>query len=75
MDKQGMIAAYILDGRGAGATIDWDQVNSWQEGQGILWLHLDYNDEFAKNWLQEKSGLQEVIVSALVNEEPQPRVQ
>lgn len=73
MSKQGIVAAYILDGRGGGEAIDWDQVNSWQPAQGILWLHLDYTDQVSRRWLEQESGLQEVIVSALLNEEPRPR--
>jgi zinc transporter len=71
--KSGLVFAYILDG-GAGKAMNWDRISSWEPGQGILWLHLDYADEGARQWLLEESGLDEVACAALMAEETRPRV-
>lgn len=71
--KSGLVFAYILKGR-SGTPIDWEQINGWQPEQGILWVHLDYADEGAKQWLIDKSGLDKVSRSALLAEETRPRV-
>ncbi|WP_299162588.1 zinc transporter ZntB [Accumulibacter sp.] len=71
--KSGLVFAYLLEG-GSGTAMNWDRIGSWEPGQGILWLHLDYADEGAKQWLVEESGLDEVSCAALMAEETRPRV-
>ena len=69
----GLIAAYILDGKGGGRSIGWNEINDWSEDDGILWVHLNYTDAVSESWLKEKSGLDELVVTALTNEDPRPR--
>jgi zinc transporter len=40
--SDGLVVAYVLDGRGGGREIGWDGVRSWQPSDGLLWVHLDY---------------------------------
>lgn len=73
-DQEGLIAAYVLDGKGGGRRLSWADIEGWSPGDGVLWLHFDYTAPAAERWLQEKSGLEEVVANALLAEESRPRV-
>lgn len=68
-----LISAYILDGKGGGRAVDWSGIRDWSESDGILWVHLDYSSPDSERWLNEESGLDEVVISALLSEDPRPR--
>jgi len=72
-NDNGLVTAYILDGRGGGKAVGWTEIAEWSEGDGILWVHLDYSSADAERWLNEKSGLDEVVITALTSEDPRPR--
>ena len=72
-NNDGLILAYILDGKGGGKKVGWDEINAWQPEQGILWIHLNYSLPDVQKWLAEKSGLDEVISDALTEEDSRPR--
>ncbi|MDX1776941.1 MAG: CorA family divalent cation transporter, partial [Desulfobulbales bacterium] len=72
-ESEGLILAYILDGKGGGRKVGWDEINSWQPQQGLLWVHLDYSKPDTQSWLIENSGLNEVIIEALMEEDSRPR--
>jgi zinc transporter len=72
-NANGLIFSYILK-NGSGQPIDWVRINSWRPDQGLLWLHLDYEDEGVKKWLLAKSGLDEISCIGLLAEEARPRV-
>lgn len=67
MDGNGLIHAFILDGNGGGRELCWDEINSWTPGKGILWLHLSYTSADVSSWLHENSGLESVVVEALLS--------
>lgn len=69
----GLICALQLDGKGGGTPLDWDQVFRHEAKNGILWVHLDYRAEDARQWLLEKSGLDELICGGLMAVDPRPR--
>jgi zinc transporter len=70
---EGIIHAFLLDGAGSGRRLDWQEVRSWQPGQGLLWLHLDLNDAAARAWIERESGLEEVAQEAILAAETRPR--
>ena len=72
-DNEGLLFALTLDGKGGGTRLDLDGVMKWRPEDGILWVHLDYTGKDAKKWLQNKSGIDPVIVEALTAEETRPR--
>ena len=72
-DNEGLVFAFTLDGKGGGTRLDLDGVMKWGPEDGTLWVHLDYTGTAAKNWLQNKSGIDPVIVEALTAEETRPR--
>jgi zinc transporter len=69
----GLIHAYQLDGKGGGNSLDWQAIEAMTPDQGPAWVHLDYTHEHARQWLREKSGLETIIVDALVADETRPR--
>jgi zinc transporter len=73
LTNDGLIAAYILDKKGGGRQIGWDGIDSWQPDQGLLWIHFDYSSQNVQEWLFGKSGLEEVISDALIEEDSRPR--
>ena len=38
-----------------------------------VWIHIDGEDKEHAEWLREKSGLDEVVIDNLLDEDPQPR--
>ncbi|SHL20315.1 zinc transporter [Desulfatibacillum alkenivorans DSM 16219] len=72
-DSSGLIYAYLLDGVGGGRSVGWEDILQWTPDQGILWLHVDFRDPYAMAWLDEKSGLNPIVVQGLIADETRPR--
>jgi zinc transporter len=66
--------AFHIDQSGKGQEIARKEIAGGPLGQGLLWVHLNYTDQDARQWLQEESGLSGIIVEALLSEETRPRV-
>lgn len=73
MEEKGLIHALVLDGKGSGRVLGWQEVNNWSPEQGLLWVHLSCTASESIAWLQEKSGLESLIVEALLSEGTRPR--
>jgi zinc transporter len=73
-DSGGLVHAFVLDGRGGGARLDWDGVARWRPDDGVLWVNLDYGGADARDWLAERAGIDEVVQHALLERDPRPRV-
>lgn len=71
--ENGLLHAYLLDGKGGGQPLDWGVVAAWRPEQGVLWLHLEYADDHVRRWVQQESGLDEVAAETLLAEETRPR--
>lgn len=74
-DAGPMVRAWLLDGRGGGRQLDWREVTAWTPDQGPLWVHLDRQHPETRRWLREDSGLDELVVEAVLAEETRPRAQ
>lgn len=72
-EVDGLVGAFVFDGRGGAREIDWEEVEAWTPEQGFLWLHLDYTEERVQKWLEEKSGIEHVVRASLAAEETRPR--
>lgn len=72
-DREDLICAYVLDGRGGGRRVDWDGIRAHREGDGILWLHLQREAPGTRDWLEKESGLDQILCDALLSEAPRPR--
>jgi zinc transporter len=71
--NDGLVIAYILDGKGGGRKISWDEIAVWKPDRGILWMHMNYSFPDVQKWLYEESRLEEVISDALTEEDSRPR--
>ena len=69
----GLIHAYLLDGKGGGRILSWDEVQSWSASMGRQWLHFDYTDELARDWILNNSELDALVADALITDETRPR--
>lgn len=68
-----LITAYLLNGHGGGKLIGWSEIEQWKPEQGILWVHLNYTKDKAKQWLLKQSGLDPITSKAMLAEESRPR--
>jgi zinc transporter len=65
--------SYVLDRKGGRRVVDHAGVAAWTPDQGILWVHLDVNNEASRAWLNRESRLPEAIVDAMLADETRPR--
>ena len=70
---QGLVVAYVLDGQGGGRTVGWDEVRAWKPGDALLWVHLDYSQESARQWMRDESGIDDIIAESLLLSDVRPR--
>ncbi|HUS31754.1 MAG TPA: zinc transporter ZntB [Kofleriaceae bacterium] len=71
--NDGLIDAFLFDGHGGARVLDWDGIDAWRADAGMLWLHVDYANPAVRQWLDTKSGIDDVILSALTDPDPRPR--
>ena len=70
MGKQsGLVAAYLLDGKGGGRLLDWQALREWRPDDGFLWVHLDRRANESRRWLRENSAIDPEICETLLSEE------
>lgn len=75
LNSDGLIYAWLLDGRGGGRRLSGAEAARWQPADGLLWLHFDYTVPAVGVWLRHHSGIAPRVVDALLAEETRPRVQ
>jgi zinc transporter len=73
-DEDGLVCAYVLDGKGGGRELDWSGIRAWRPGDGVRWVHLDRAGEVAKAWLREEAGIDLFLADAMLADESRPRV-
>lgn len=73
-EQNGLIGAYVLDGKGGGRDIGWQDLGKNAVFDGPVWVHLDRNGEKTETWLRRESGLKPLQVDALLAGETRPRV-
>lgn len=72
-EETGLIHAFLMDGQGGGRHLTWQEVQDWTPKQGKIWLHFDYTIAETRRWLEAHSGLDQVIIDALLTEDTRPR--
>lgn len=72
-EENGLINAVLLDGKGSGKELNWQQIKQWQPEQGLIWIHLDFTSVQAQSWLMNDSGLDPLVADALIADETRPR--
>lgn len=73
VDRGGLVYAYLFDGRGGGAALDWAGIERWTPDDGVLWINLDYAGPEAQGWLAIRAGLDPIVRDALLDHDPRPR--
>jgi len=73
MSDDGLMTAILLDGKGGGKHLNWDEIRAWNPEQGVLWLHFNYTDPGARKWVTNESRLHMIVVEALLTGETRPR--
>lgn len=63
----------VLNKRGGSDEVDLSSMAQWTRDRGILWVHIDVNDDASRRWLAESGGVQPSIVDALLADETRPR--
>jgi len=70
---KGIIFAYMLDGKGGASHLEASDIHALPDEGETLWLHLNYGEDEARQWLYTESGLAQLICDALVAEDTRPR--
>ena len=73
-EQDGLIGAYVLDGKGGGRALAWGDLEKNAGFDGPIWVHLDRNGEKSETWLREAAGIGQLQADALVAPETRPRV-
>ena len=65
----------VLDGKGGGRKITWQQVQGWKPASPdeVLWLHLCRTVEGTYEWLQDELGIPEPTAELLTSDQTRPR--
>jgi zinc transporter len=70
----GLVHALLFDGRGGARKLaGWAEVASWSPNDGVLWINVDYSIPDVGDWLQQRSGIDPLVLAALVDPDPRPR--
>ena len=72
-DEDALVYAYLLDGKGGGAALDWNAIDDWNPSHGLLWIHLDSKIHETQAWLENKSGLSQITIDSLLDQGTRPR--
>lgn len=73
LDRVGLIAAYHFDGRGNARPVSWDDLPALREQEGFVWIHLQQNAFYTKEWLTRESGVDPVVAEGLLARASRPR--
>ncbi|MBB5731432.1 zinc transporter [Altererythrobacter atlanticus] len=65
----------VLDGKGGGRPIGWDEAKDWQPAAPgeVLWVHLCRNRPGVWEWLEDKLRIPEPTVELLTGDRTRPR--
>ena len=74
-DDSPLLFGRVLDGQGAGRTLDWAQALHWQPGAPgeVLWVHLNRTRPGVSELLQQELGIPRTTAELLVSDETRPR--
>jgi zinc transporter len=77
MDKvDGLLFAFVLDGKGGGREIDWPGIKAWKPEDGVLWVHGDRTGDHMRSWVLHDTGIDEATAETLLlPQATRPRVQ
>ena len=67
------VIAFLLDKKGGAVELSYEELNSVDRSEKILWVHFDYSSLEAADWITNKSGIDSIAIDALLTEETRPR--
>ena len=73
MQKNHPVRAFLLDKKGSALELTYDELDSVDRIDKILWVHFDYSSKEAIEWIRNKSNIDSVAIDALLTEETRPR--
>lgn len=73
MEENALIYGYTLSGPNKGASISADELSKGAYREGCTWFHFDYTHPDAREWIEQQSDLEPVVIDALLSEETRPR--
>ena len=74
LDAQGLISAWVFDGKGNGRRTTWDEVRTAEIAEGeFVWLHFRRLDAAREEWLRTHSGIDPAASESLLEAEARPR--
>lgn len=71
--SKGLVYAHRITGDHPKTQLTWDDVNTWKPDQGVLWVHLDADNETALDWIKQQNDLSPLIQEALLEVGTRPR--
>ena len=74
-DDSPLLFGRVLDGKGGGRIIGWEEARHWQPAgpHEVLWLHQNRTAEGLQDWLETSLGIPEPTAELLVSDETRPR--
>ena len=75
--EDALLFARVLDGRGGGRMLGWDEARVWVPSpthpQEVLWMHVCRNRPGVQEWLEDVVGMSEPTAELLVSDRTRPR--
>ena len=71
--SEGLVYAHRISRDNHRTLASWADVDAWHSKQGVLWVHLDAENDTALSWLNQHSGLNPLIREALLEQGTRPR--
>lgn len=74
-DGTPLLFGRVLDGRGGGRSISWDEAQNWQptSPDEVMWVHLCRTCPGVQQWLEQGLGISEPTAELLVSDQTRPR--
>ncbi|HIF9230216.1 TPA: zinc transporter ZntB [Photobacterium damselae] len=66
------VYSYVLNGKLKYSQLTLEQINDWDDEDGLLWLHLNYNSPDAQEWIKN-SDLPDIEKDSLLASRIRPR--
>ena len=73
IQKRNPVQAYLLDKQGKAQELIYEEIDTVNKLDKILWLHFDYTSPEAIDWITNRSGIDSIAIDALLTEETRPR--
>ena len=71
--SEGLVYAHRIAADRHPQLLTWTDVDTWQPERGVLWIHLDAENDTALGWINQRSGLSPLIREALLEQGTRPR--